>query len=185
MQSPLKAAPAAEEEKRKQEEERKQEEALALRSWPEASSHACTGFAALESLGTAYKFLRDKRSEPEGCSGDVQKFLRLEKILREHQAHRSFAKELEDAAKSANDRAARLREELRRIQQEIQNDVAACHTRQDQIDDIQDLPDEVKQKIQKRNLIRSQVTKELRDELIKLQDTLKTATGIALPRRNF
>ena len=177
MHNPLTAAPA--------EEKRKQEEALALRSWPEASRHACTGFAALESLGTAYKFLRDKRSEPGGCSGDVQKFLRLERILREHQAHRSFAKELKDVAKSATDRAAELRGRLRLAQKKINDVVVACHKRQDQIDDIQDLPDEVKQEIQKRNLIRSKVAKELRDELIKLQETLKTATGIALPRRSF
>jgi hypothetical protein len=170
----------------KQEEKRKQEEARALRSGLEASSHACTGFAALESLGTAYKFLRDKRSEPGGCSGDVQKFLRLENILREHQAHRSFAEVLEVAANSAQYRAAGLRGELRLAQQEIEENVAACHKKRlHQIDDIQDLPDEVKQEIQKRNLIRSKVAKELRDELIKLQETLKTATGIALPRRSF
>ena len=177
MQNPMTAAPA--------EEKRKQEEALALRSWPEASRHACTGFAALESLGTAYKFLRDKRSEPGGCSGDVQKFLRLEKILREHQAHRSFAKELEDVAKSATDRAAELRGRLRLAQKKIQSVVVACPKRQDQIDHIHDLPDEVKHKIQERNVTRSEITKELRDELIKLEDTLKTVTGIALPRRSF
>ncbi len=172
-----------EEEKRKQAEKHKQEQAL--RVGAEASSHARTAFASLELLGTAYQALRDQRSEPGGCRGDVGVFVRLVDILRQHQAHRRLAEELEDAAKSANDRAARLREELRRIQQEIQNDVAACHKRQDQIDDIQDLPDEVKQMIQERNLIRSEITKKLRDELIKLQGTLKTATGIALPRRSF
>jgi len=137
----------------KQEEKREQEGALRLKA--EASSHARTAFASLESLGTAYQFLRDKHLEPDGCREDVDEvFVRLVDILRQHQAHRSLVKELEDAAKSAQDRAAELRGELRRIQQEIQNDVAACHERlgQQNIEAIQDLPCEVIQKIQNRDL---------------------------------
>lgn len=174
-----------EEEKRKQEEKHKQEEALRVAA--EASSHARTAFASLELLGTAYQALRDQRSEPGGCCGDVGVFVRLVDILRQHQAHRSLAEELEDAAKSARDRAAELREELRRTQQEIQNDVAGCHDRlgQQKIEDMQDLPCEVKQKIHNRDLKRSRVAKELRTVLCKLQDTLQTATGITLSRCNF
>jgi hypothetical protein len=102
-------------------------------------------------------------------------------ILRQHQAHRRLAEELEDAAKSAQDRAAELRGELRRTQQEIQNDVAGSHERlgQQKIEDMQDLPCEVKQKIHNRDLKRSRVAKELRAVLCKLQDTLKTATAVA------
>jgi hypothetical protein len=86
---------------------------------------------------------------------------------------------VEDAAKSAQDRAAELRGELRLTQQEIQKDVAACHERlgQQKIEDIQDLPCEVKEMIQNRDLKRSRVAKELRAVLCKLQDTLKTATA--------
>jgi hypothetical protein len=160
----------------KQEEKRKQEGALRVRA--EASSHARTAFASLESLGTAYQFLRDKQLEPGGCRGDIDEvFVRLVDILRQHQAHRSLAKQLEDAAKSAQDRAAELRGELRRTQQGIQNDVAACHERlgQQKIEAIQDLPCEVKQKIQNRDLKRSSVAKELRTVLCKLRSTLKTA----------
>jgi DNA repair exonuclease SbcCD ATPase subunit len=171
--------------KRKQEEKHKQEEAL--RVGAEASSHARTALASLELLGTAYRFLRDKRSEPGGCRGDVEVFVRLVDILRQHPSHGSLAKELEDAAKSAQDRAAELRGELRRTQQEIQNDVAACHERlgQQKIEHIQDLPCEVKQKIHSRDLKRSFVAKELRAVICKLQDTLQTAMGIALPRYSF
>ena len=169
------------EEKRKQEEKHKQEEAL--RVGAAASSHARSAFASLELLGTAYQSLRDKRSEPGGCRGDVEVFVRLVDILRQHQTHRSLAKELEDSANSAQGRAAELRGELRRTQQEIQNDVAACHERlgQPKIEYIQDLPCEVKQKIHNRDLKRSFVAKELRAVVCKLQDTLQTATGIALP----
>ena len=170
-----------EEEKRKQEEKHKQEGAL--RVGAEASSHARSAFASLELLGTAYQSLRDKRSEPGGCRGDVEVFVRLVDILRQHQTHRSLAKELDDTANSAQGRAAELRGELRRTQQEIQNDVAACHERlgQPKIEYIQDLPCEVKQKIHNRDLKRSFVAKELRAVVCKLQDTLQTATGIALP----
>ena len=74
---------------------------------------------------------------------------------------------------------AELREELSRTQQSIQNDVAACHERlgQQKIEDIQDLPCEVKQKIHNRDLKPSRVDKELRAELCKLQDTLQMATA--------
>ena len=169
-----------EEEKRKQAEKHKQEQAL--RVGAEASSHARTAFASLELLGTAYQALRDQRSEPGGCRGDVGVFVRLVDILRQHQAHRRLAEELEDAAKSAQDRAAELRGELRRTQQEIQNDVAGSHERlgQQKIEDMQDLPCEVKQKIHNRDLKRSRIAKELRTVLCKLHDTLQTATGIAL-----
>jgi tetratricopeptide (TPR) repeat protein len=154
----------------------------ALRVGAEASSHARTAFASLELLGTAYQALRDQRSEPGGCRGDVGVFVRLVDILRQHQAHRRLAEELEDAAKSAQDRAAELRGELRRTQQEIQNDVAGSHERlgQQKIEDMQDLPCEVKQKIHNRDLKRSRIAKELRTVLCKLHDTLQTATGIAL-----
>jgi hypothetical protein len=59
--------------------------------------------------------------------------------------------------------------------------VAACHERlgQQKIEDIQDLPCEVKQKIHNRDLKRSRVAKELRAVLCKLQDMLKTATAVA------
>ena len=169
-----------EEEKRKQAEKHKQEQAL--RVGAEASSHARTAFASLELLGTAYQALRDQRSEPGGCRGDVGVFVRLVDILRQHQAHRRLAEELEDAAKSAQDRAAELRGELRRTQQEIQNDVAGSHERlgQQKIEDMQDLPCEVKQKIHNRDLKRSRIAKELRTVLCKLHETLQTATGIAL-----
>ncbi len=154
----------------------------ALRVGAEASSHARTAFASLELLGTAYQALRDQRSEPGGCRGDVGVFVRLVDILRQHQAHRRLAEELEDAAKSAQDRAAELRGELRRTQQEIQNDVAGSHERlgQQKIEDMQDLPCEVKQKIHNRDLKRSRIAKELRTVLCKLHETLQTATGIAL-----
>jgi hypothetical protein len=176
-----------EERRRALEDEEKHKQEEALRVGAKASSHARTTFASLELLGTAYQFLQDKRSEPGGSRGDVEDFVRLVNILRQHQAHRSLAKELEDAAQLAQDRAAELRGELRRTQQEIQNDVTACHERlgQPKIEHIQDLPCEVKQKIHNRDLKRSFVAKELRTVLCKLQDTLQTAMGIALPRYSF
>ena len=163
--------------KRKQEEKHKQEGAA--RVGAEASSHARSAFASLDSLGKAYQILRDTRLEPGGCRGDVEIFVRLVDILRQHKAHRSLAKELEDAAKSAQDRAAELRQELRRAQQEIHNDVAECHERlgQPKIEHTQDLPCEVTQKIHNRDLKRSRVAKELRAVLCKLQGTLKKGGG--------
>jgi hypothetical protein len=119
------------------------------------------------SLGKAYQFVKGARSQKNGLEEHVRHFLKLVSILRDHDANcvGMDAKELEAKVHRVEQAARRQREELGTSQKEIQDEVAACVEGVLQVEGVatlEDLPAEVKTRIQNRNLMRAKHYKDVR-----------------------
>jgi hypothetical protein len=120
------------------------------------------------SLGKAYQFVKGKRSRQKtGLEAHVKAFDKLVSILRGVGHGGMDAKELEAKVQRVEQTAQRQREELGTSQKEIQDEVAACvegvHVLQVQgVASLEDLPAEVKSRIQIRNLMRAKHYKDVR-----------------------
>ena len=126
------------------------------------------------SLGKSYQFVKEERSrQKNGFEAHVKAFEKLVSILRGHDANCGVgyvgmdAKELEAQVQRVLQTAQRQREELWTSQKEIQDQVAACveGVRVLQVRGVaslEDLPEEVKTRIQNRNLMRAKHYKDVR-----------------------
>ena len=126
------------------------------------------------SLGKSYQFVKGERSrQKNGFEAHVKAFEKLVSILRGHDANCGVgyvgmdAKELEAQVQRVLQTAQRQREELWTSQKEIQDQVAACveGVRVLQVRGVaslEDLPEEVKTRIQNRNLMRAKHYKDVR-----------------------
>jgi hypothetical protein len=126
------------------------------------------------SLGKAYQFVKGERSrQKNGLEAQVKDFEKLVSILRGHDANCGVgcvgmdAKELEAQVQRVLQNAHRQREELWTSQKEIQDQVAACvegvHVLQVRgVASLEDLPEEVRTRIQNRNLMRAKHYKDVR-----------------------
>jgi len=136
-------------------------------SCTEVQRHARDAFSSVRSIGEAYQFVKWKRSQQKnGVEAHVKEFEKLASILRGHDANcgvghvRMGAKELKAEVQRVEQTAEEQRKELRTSQKEIQVQVAACvqgvHELQVQsVASLEDLPAEVKTRIQNRTLMRS------------------------------
>ena len=120
------------------------------------------------SLGKDYQFVKGERSrQKNGLEAHVKAFDKLVSILRGVGHGGMDAKELEAQVQRLEQTAQTQREELGISQKEIQDEVAACvedvHVLQVQgVASLEDLPADVKTRIQNRNLMRAKHYKDVR-----------------------
>jgi len=128
-----------------------------------ASKHALVGSSSLKSLGEAYRLVQDQRSK----GGETIKvFDSLVDILKQNRANQSVVKAKVDVQQIAEveQKAATQREDLRRSQRTIQDEVAKIVPSLDTkvIQSMEALPQEVKQTIGNRDMMRSRHVQHLR-----------------------
>jgi len=121
-----------------------------------ASKHAFAGLVSLKALGEAYRLVQDQRSK----GGETIKvFDSLVDILKQNPANHSMATVKMNAQQitEAEQKAAEQHEDLRRSQRTIQDKVAQIVESMDKkvIQSIDALPEEVKQTIAHRDIMRS------------------------------
>ena len=142
----------------------------------EAPRHARDSFDSLRSLGRAHQFVRGQRSRRQGLEAPLKAFERLVELLQEGRDPRDVkdvrqhAEALRSAAGTGERVAATLREALGAGQREIQHLVAASvqgwdKSQIESLRELHELPEEVKQKMQNRDLLRARHAQELRSAL--------------------
>jgi len=121
-----------------------------------ASKHALAGLSSLRSLGEAYRLVQDQRGKSDET---IKVFDSLVDILKRDRASQSVAKVKVDVNKSdgAKHKAAKQREDLRRSQRTIHDEVAKIvqNLNKKVIQSMDALPEEVKQTIGRRDIMRS------------------------------
>jgi len=128
-----------------------------------ASKHALAGLVSLKSLGDAYRLVKGQRGKGVET---IKVFDSLVDILKQNPATQSVAKFKLDMQKvdKAEQKAATQREDLRRSQRTIHDKVANIVPSLDQkvIQSMEVLPEDVKQTIDHRDLMRSRHVQHLR-----------------------
>jgi len=128
-----------------------------------ASKHALAGLSSLRSLGEAYRLVQDQRGKSDET---IKVFDSLVDILKRDRASQSVAKVKVDVNKSdgAKHKAAKQREDLRRSQRTIHDEVAKIvqNLNKKVIQSMDALPEEVKQTIGRRDIMRSRHAQHLR-----------------------